>query len=74
MMVFIFQVCKIERRNEMDAKENETEKFYVHPIKQIAYDLASKLSQSVVIDKNIANYTFTELEKNITYAFESEEK
>lgn len=55
--------------------ENETEEFYIDPIKQMAYDLASKLSQSGVIDKHIANSTFTELEKNMTYyAFESEEK
>lgn len=47
----------------MDVKENEIEKFYIDPIKEKAYKLASHISPSGVIDKDIANIALDEMTK-----------
>ena len=49
----------------MDVKENEIEEFYVNPIKEKSYELASHISPNGVIDENIANIIYDEMKKII---------
>ncbi|MBP5598409.1 MAG: hypothetical protein J6Y02_23785 [Pseudobutyrivibrio sp.] len=54
-------------------EKNETESFYVDPIKEKAYDLAAHISPNGIIDENVANIIQDTMSKYILEVITSEE-